>query len=135
SFYRNEGRDCGTSCAGAFAKFVERTKYAAKSDRYSLAVEYKARAKVTPHPGDQLVTPRRIAFIAGYSRLFAALVSGKEGRLDFTYTYDGMKTKGAYGIGGNSIGRSNILLVSPVVPLRTSADTPRDGSTFATTFT
>lgn len=135
SFYRNEGRDCGNSCAAAFERFVQRTQKP-RGDRASLSVEYRARASVqltTPAGLVEMRTPHRIAYVAAYSRPFGTLVSGKEGRLDFTYAYDGMKTKGNYGIASAALAGESVVAVAQAE--RIVFDIPRDRSTLAATYT
>lgn len=137
SFYRREGRDCGNACAAAFERFLQRTQNAAKADRFSFTINYKARASVqvpTTLGNVQIRTPHRIGWVVGYSRPLAALVGGKEARLDLTYTYDGMKTKGAYGTSALALGEASAVAgVAP--PPRLVSEEPRDRSTLAATYT
>jgi hypothetical protein len=128
AFYANEGRDCGANCAEAFHRFVKRTPDAANAGRFSLSIEYRTREKVAGPPAQK--APHRFAYSAGYGRPFAALVSGKEGRLDLSVTYDGQKTTRTTTFGVLS------AAVSPVQPLgQLIFPTPRDRVVAAGTIT
>jgi hypothetical protein len=119
-FYGNEGRDCGANCAEAFHRFVKRTPDAANAGRFSVSIEYRTREKVAGPPAQ--TAPHRFAYSAGYGRPFAALVNGKEGRLDFSVTYDGQKTTRKTTFGPFPMAAA----ISPVQPSQLIFPTPRN---------
>lgn len=132
-FYANEGSDCGTACAAAFHRFVQRTPGAANAPRFTLAAEYKMREKteVSATNPVALAAPHRIGYSIGYGRPFASLASGKEGRIDFALDYDGQKMTKAVTAKSGAIGA--VTLASPLqIPV---IDAPRDRIRAAGTFT
>ena len=131
AFYANEGRGCGANCAEAFHRFVKRTPDAANAGRFSVGIEYRTREKVAGPPAQK--APHRFAYSAGYGRPFAALVSGKEGRLDLSVAYDGQKTTRMTTFGPFP----TALAVSPVQPASEQLifPTPRNRVVAVTTIT
>jgi len=92
-FYRHEGRDCGTSCATAFARFVERTKHAAIAGNLAVSV---TRTKTTQLSLpllllNPIVKSHQTIYSIAYGRPWVSFITGKEGRIDLRYTFDGQK--------------------------------------------
>ena len=143
SFYAHEGRDCEQTrtCAAALETYLRRTAHSRLPGRLALSIEYDRTLGSRPRIPDAelsslFVTPTQsgLSYSAVYGQPFASLLSGKEGRLDLTVTYDGKSVE-------HHVGTS----ATPPLSLRTNATDarvtlqsvapPRDRSTIALTYT
>lgn len=98
NFYRNEGRGCarhaldaaeGARCADALIAFLARTTTAHQADRLALSVEYlfSEGAKVAAATPYEYAEERRLLYSVTYGRTFGSPLTGRDSRIDFTYTY------------------------------------------------
>lgn len=145
SFYANEGRDCELTrrCAAALDHYMTRTAHNRAPGRLALSVEYDRKLGNRPNiPSAEVaslfVVPKAAGFsyAAVYGQPFASLLTGKEGRLDFTVTFDGTSVQKNLGTSVPANLRTSAVAqafgrVSP--PQAVPA--PRDRSTIGATYT
>jgi hypothetical protein len=139
TFYRNEGRGCARRafdateagrCADALAAFIQRTTTAHQADRLALSIEYffSEATKVAAPTPYEYAEDRRLLYSITYGRTFGSPLTGRDSRIDITYTYnDG---KGSTNVTTNEI---RLAAVSPE-PSSNVIAPPYARSTIAFTF-
>lgn len=96
-FYRSEGRDCGTACAGALNAYLARIRDPRNAPRIALSATYTS-TEVLPDPSvprdpnaPDNVTSLKYRLSGGIP--FLSFVTGREGRLEAGVEYDGSRFK------------------------------------------
>lgn len=96
-FYARDGKRCAgaRACVDAFQRYVQRTPTALSRGRLALSLAYNSVLASAPDIVNPYVTPSAtgLVYTAAYGLPFASFVRGREGRLDFTLTYDGTEIR------------------------------------------
>jgi hypothetical protein len=141
-FYAHEGHDCEATntCVGAFERYMKRTRKALMADRLALTIEYNRTLKSLPKLPDDtsplFVTPQQTGYIyaIAYGRPFASFLTGQEGRIDFTYAFDGKSTSRNVGVATGPVRTASFAMVTFSAGLQ-SVPPPRDRYVATGTYT
>lgn len=132
-FYRREGTCLREgNCLEAFQQYAKGTPAARSRGRLALSLAYNKVLSSAPDIPNPYVTPQAagFAYTAAYGLPFASFLPGKEGRLDFTLTYDGAKVRRNV-VGGSS----TAVTISGAIPPIQSLEPRRDRIVAAGTYT